>query len=80
MSEPTDLTAFRNAKAEPDADCMAHDEYGRPLYTFLLSFEMNGAHYGTEIRAYDEAEAMNKVAAMRETLTYDGKLFSVVPS
>ena len=77
-NEPIDLTAYRNAREEPDADCIAYDEYGRKLYTFILSFEMEGKSYGAEIKAYDEEEANKKIAAMRETLEYSGKLFSVI--
>ena len=76
MTDPIDLTAFRNAKAEPDEDCLTRDEYGRPLYTFLLTYEMDGKSYGAEIVAYDEEEAHQKIAAMRLTLAYEGKLYS----
>ena len=72
----TDLNEFRNAKAEPDADCRTVDEYGKPIYTFLLDYEMDGRQYTAEILAYDEEEAERRVEAMRATLTYGGKLFS----
>jgi hypothetical protein len=75
-----DLTARRNAAAQPDAEFVRQDEYGRPLYCFLLSYEMDGSRYSTEVWAYDEAEAKRRVEAMRASLTYDGQLFECVPA
>ena len=76
MTDPTDLTAYSNAKAEPDADCITRDQYGRPFYTFLLEYQLGDKRYGTQISAYTEAEAERHVEAMRQSLTYTGKLFS----
>jgi len=80
MTDIIDLRAERNRREQPDPDCMATDVYGRPVYTFLLGFEMDGVPYGAEIVAYDEGEARRKVEAMRATLAYEGKLFAQVPA
>ena len=78
--KPTDLNSYRNAKAGPDADCMVKDGYGRPLYTFLLSYQMDDRNYGAEIEAYSEQEALRKVEAMKQSLIYNGQLYSgIVP-
>lgn len=75
-----DLTERRNAAAQPDPEFVRRDEYGKPLYCFLLSYEMDGSRYSTEIWAYEESEAQKRVQAMRESLTYDGQLFECVPA
>ena len=82
MSDDTiiDLTAERNRRAEPDPEFIRHDDYGRPLYTFLLNYEMNGGRWQTQVWAYDQADAEARVAAMRESLTVLGKAFSCVPA
>jgi len=74
------LTERRNAAAQPDPEFVRKDEYGRPLYCFTLSYQMDGSTYATEVWAYDQAEAEKRVQAMRESLTYEGQLFSCVPA
>jgi len=75
-----DLTARRNAAAQPSSEFVRKDEYGRPLYCFLLSYEMDGKTYSTEVWAYDQAEAERRVSAMRASLSYDGQLFECLPA
>jgi hypothetical protein len=41
---------------------------------------MGGKHWATEIWAYDFDDADARVAAMRESLKVDGKLFTTVPA
>ena len=55
---------------------MARDEYGRPLYTFLLEYQMGGKIYETEVMAYSDAEALRHIEAVRQSLVYVGKLYS----
>jgi hypothetical protein len=78
--EPIDLAAERNKREQPDPEFVRKDEYGRPLFTFLLSYEMGGSQWATEIWAYDFDDAEARVAAMRESLKVDGKLFTTVPA
>jgi len=73
----TDLNEFRNAKTEPDAEFVFTDEFGRKLYTFLLDYEMDGKTYTTRLVAYDEDDADRRIAAMRESLVYGGKIYTV---
>ena len=80
MSDIIDLNANRNRREQPDPELMTRDEYGRPLYTFVLTYEAGGRTYGTQLIAYDFADAEMKVAGMRESLRVDGKLFSVIPA
>lgn len=75
-----DLTARRNAAAQPDPEFVKHDEYGRPLYTFLVDYVMGEKNIGAQIWAYDHADAEARVAAMRESLTVSGQLFAVIPA
>lgn len=75
----TDLNDFRNAKAEPDADCMSRDEYGRPLYTFLAEYMVGDKQFGLDFLAYDEAEAHERIEGMKASLQYTGKLYSKIP-
>lgn len=75
-----DLTAARNKRAEPDPEFVMQDDYGRKLYTFLLSYEMDGKQWSTQVWAYDFADAEARVAAMRESLKVDGQLFGQVPA
>jgi hypothetical protein len=75
-----DLTAERNKRAQPDPEHIRHDEYGRPLYEFLLSYDSDGKSFSTSIWAYDEAEAQQRVEGMRASLRYNGQVFSTVPA
>ena len=56
------------------------DDYGRRLYTFLLSYCIDGKQWSTEVWAYDFADAEARVAAMRESLRVDGQLFERFPA
>jgi len=80
MSDIIDLNERRNAAERPDAEFVRKDEYGRPLYCFVLSFDMGDKQYGTELWAYDRGDAEAKVAAMRASLRLDGQLFGVIPA
>jgi len=75
-----DLNERRNAAERPDPEFIRKDEYGRPLYCYVLSFDMGDKQFGTEIWAYDKEDAEAKVAAMRVSLRLDGQLSSVVPA
>lgn len=76
MSDIIDLNAKRNEREQPDAEHVRKDEFGRPLYEFLLAYEADGSHWSTTIWAYDEEEAIRRVAGMRESLKYMGKVFT----
>lgn len=80
MTDVVDLTAERNRRAQPDPEFVRKDDFGRPLYTFLLSYEMDGSRWTIEVWAYSFEDAENRVAAMRETLNLDGQAYSAVPA
>jgi hypothetical protein len=79
MSDPIDFNAERNKRAKPDPAFVMRDDYGRELYTFLISYDMDGKEWSTRVWAYDEADAQARVDAMRQSVRLDGKLFSEVP-
>jgi hypothetical protein len=75
-----DLGAERSKRDQPDPEFCHKDDFGRPMYTFLLSYQMDGSPYGWQVIAYDWADAEARVRAMRESLKVDGQLFSQVPA
>lgn len=80
MTDIIDLSTERNKRAAPDAEFVRQDDYGRPMYTFLLSYEMDGSGWSTEVWAYDVEDAEKRVAAMRESLKVDGQIFASFPA
>ena len=75
-----DLNAERAKREAPDPQFVRKDGFGRPLYTFLLSYEMDGSRWSTQLWAYSFEDAEAKVAAMRESLKVDGQLFEMAPA
>lgn len=75
-----DLTAERNKREAPDPEFVRKDDYGRPLYMFLLSYEMDGRRWATEAWAYDFADAEARVTGMRASLKVDGQAFGCIPA
>jgi hypothetical protein len=80
MSDVIDLNEKRNERERPDAEFIRKDDFGRPMYCFLLDYTFDGKHWSSEVWAYDEAEALKRVEAMRESLKYMGQMFTVVPA
>ena len=78
--EIVDLTAERNRRSAPDPEFVRKDDFGRPLYTFLLSYEMDGKQWSTEVWAYSFEDADARVAAMRDSLKVDGQAYSCTPA
>lgn len=76
-----DLTERRNAAERPDPEHISHDDYGRPLYRFLLEYEMDGKSWGgVDVWAYSFDDAENRVKAMRESLMVRGQCYSDGPA
>lgn len=75
-----DMDAERAKREAPDPQYVSQDDYGRPLYTFLLSYEMSGKRWSVDIWAYDFADAEARCAAMRDSLQVDGQAFSSTPA
>lgn len=78
MSDIIDLNERRNENERPDGAFIHRDESGREMFTFCLSYDLEGRRYGTTIIAYDWDDAQAKVSAMRESLRLDGQLFTTV--
>lgn len=79
MSDVIDLGAFRDRRDGPDPDLVATDEYGRKLFTYLLSYDFDGGQYSTQVWAYSMEDAAARVEAMRASLRLDGQAFHRVP-
>ena len=80
MAEIIDLEALRRSREAPDSDQVRKDEYGRPLYRFLLEYRVCRRTYASDVWAYDMADAEAHVAAMRESLELLGQCYSSGPA
>lgn len=80
MSDPIDLNAERNKRAQPDVEFVKQDDYGRSMYLFGLGYEFGGKMYGTDIWAYSHEDAEARVLAMRESLVVFGQTFTMIPA
>lgn len=77
---PIDLTAERNKRSQPDAEHIKQDDFGRPMFRFLLIYEMDGGEWMTDVWAYDAGDARRRVDAMRATLRVEGQAFATTPA
>jgi hypothetical protein len=75
-----DLNAERNKREGPDGEFVRQDDFGRSLYAFLLSYEMDNSSWSTQVWAYSFEDAEARVAAMRDTLAVRGQLYDAVPA
>lgn len=80
MSDVIDLNAERSKREQPDPDHVRHDDFGRPLYEFLLSYGMEDKQWSTTVWAYSFEDAENRVIAMRESLKVDGQAYGCIPA
>lgn len=78
MMDVINLDAERNRRQQPDEQFRKTDDFGRPMFCFLLSYDYQDGSFSTEVWAYSEEDAQARVEAMRASLRYDGKLFSQV--
>ncbi len=79
MADVIDFAAAFDKRHGPDPEFRSQDAYGRPLYTYHLSYEMDGKEYGTQVIAYSMEDAAARVEAMRASLRLEGQLFSIIP-
>lgn len=75
-----DLSAERNRRAQPDPEFVKQDDFGRPMYLYLLRYEMDASLWQTDVWAYSEEDAGNRVKAMRESLELLGQAFNAIPA
>jgi hypothetical protein len=73
-----DLNAERSKRERPDPEFIMKDDFGREMFRFSLSYEMDGKQWATSVWAYDFEDAQKRVDGMRATLTLDGQLFTSV--
>ena len=78
MTEPIDLNAERERRQQPDAEFRMVDDFGRPMFQFLLDYKYDNASWSLHLWAYSEEDAKGRVAAMRDGLTYMGQIYTVV--
>ena len=79
MSEDIiDLNAERNKREQPDSEFVRHDDFGRPVYLFLLNYQMDGASWSADIWAYDMEDAQRRVDAIAKTVTVLGQAYTAV--
>lgn len=80
MSDIIDLNAKRNEREKPDPEFVRKDDFGRPLYCFLLDYEFDGANWSADVWAYSLEEAEKRVEAMRSSLTLKGQDMTAFPA
>ena len=69
-----DLGQERGKRDRPDPEYIRKDDFGRPMYVFLLEYEMDGSRWETRVWAYSFGDAMARVDAMRRSLFLLGQL------
>ncbi len=73
-----DLGQARAAREQPDAEHIQKDQFGRPMYRFALTYEMDGKTWGSDVWAYSFGDAERRVAAMRGSLSVAGQVHSEI--
>ena len=73
-----DLSQERNKRERPDADHVMVDDFGREMFEFLCSYEMDGEEWSSRVWAYSADDAERRIAAMRESLRCDGQIYTIV--
>lgn len=80
---PSNVIRLVSARAKldkPDEFATKKDDFGRPIFLFLLEYRMDGQDYGAEVWAYHWADAMERVKAMRKSLKVIGQAFTKLPA
>ncbi len=75
-----DLNAERSARERPDAEFSRRDDFGREMYCYTLEYQFQDGCWRAEVWAYSMEEAEQRVAAMRESLTLRGQVYTRVPA
>jgi hypothetical protein len=76
-----DLRTWREPK--PEGDCqMVEFENGQAVKYFLFTadYEFGGTRWALNIWAKDEENARAKIAAIRDSLKYEGQIYAMVPA
>lgn len=75
-----DLAAERNKQSQPDPEFIRHDEYGRPLYSYGVEYQLGERTFTFNIWAYSWVEAEANVVAIRDSAKVYGQIFSEIPA
>lgn len=73
------LDAERGKRDAPDAEFVRRDQYGRPVFSFLLDYELDGRTYSVTIWAADFADAERHAAALTAGVTVAGQIHQEIP-
>lgn len=73
-----DLDRARAARELPDAEHIQYDQFGRPMYRFALTYEMDGKVWGSEVWAYSFEDAERRAAAIRLSLSVAGQVHAEI--
>ena len=80
MTDVIDLAQERDNRNGPDAEFRKQDDFGRPMFLYGLSYEMDGSEWAMEVWAYSQEDAENRVRAMRDSLTLFGQIYRRIPT
>ncbi len=75
MADVVNLSAERDRRDGPDAEHRTTDQWGRPMFDFMVDFEFNGSKWTVHLWAYDFEDAQARVHALRSTATQEGQVY-----
>lgn len=79
--DPINLAAERNKREAPDPEFVRKDDFGRPMYAYCVSYDMDDKQWGgVTIWAYDFDEAIRRLDALRQSGRVDGQLMGHIPA
>lgn len=73
------LADRRDQREQPDPHFTKKDEFGRPMFVFLLEYQMDGQWYGIDLWAHSFEEADKAARSMRDGIVCVGKKMAEVP-
>lgn len=79
MSDPIDINEERNKREAPDAAHCRRDEFGAPLYEFMVQYNHDGGVWSFTIWAYSMEDAQAKVDSINKGVVFRGQVFSTIP-
>lgn len=69
-----------NFNGKPDEINLKYDSYKRPMYRFTFNYRHNDQYFDVDFWALDEADALEKLDAMQQSMTYIGQAYTVYVS
>lgn len=74
-----DLTKERGKREAPDADFVRCDQFGRPVFSFLLDYELDGNTFSVTVWAADFDDAERHAKALTAGATVAGQIHQEIP-